>query len=102
MARWIEIRSGDRLPESFTIKVGDLLMFSASGGRLRSDENVLELLGHFIPAVLGDNWQILSPVATPNSVFFIARASGVAVIEIVKGDPWHASTTTRHAIRVED
>jgi len=79
-------------------------MFGGSGGQLRSGENVLELLGHFVPAVVGDNRQILSPSATPNCVFFIARASGAGVIEIVKGDPWLGSTrnTSIVKIRVDD
>jgi len=101
MAHLIEFRSGEHLPKALTIKVGDLLMFGATGGHLRSGENVLEFLGAFVPAVLGDNGKILSPAAAPNSVFFLARVSGVAAIDIVKGDPWRAPVAIKLKITVE-
>jgi hypothetical protein len=101
MPRLIELRSAERLPESLTIRVGDLLMFGASGGHLRSGGEVLELIGPFVPAVLGDNGQILSPAAAPNAVFFLARSVGIAPIDVFEGDPWHGPKINRLTITVE-
>lgn len=101
MGRLIDARGEQRLPSALTVRVGDLLTFAASGGHIRSGTDVLELLGPFVPGVIGTNGQVLSPVAAPNAVLFLARGPGVASIDVVTGDPWHGPRTTAMDISVE-
>jgi hypothetical protein len=78
-----------------------VLYFGATGGHVHSGAEVVEILGPFLPGVLGDNGQIFSPMGAPNAVLFLARRPGRATIDVVTGDPWHAPKTTALAITVE-
>jgi hypothetical protein len=100
MGRLIEIPDAQALPPSVTVDVGDLLCFAASGGHVQSGADVVEMLGPFLPGVLRDNGEILSPMGAPNTVFFFARRPGRATIDVVTGDPWHAPQTTTLQITV--
>jgi hypothetical protein len=101
MARLIEIQHAQGFPPSLTIQVGDVLAFGATGGHVQSGANVIEILGPFLPAVVGDNGQILSPMGAPNAVWFLARRPGRATIDVVTGDPWQAPQTTTLDITIE-
>ena len=101
MGRLIEVQHAQACPSSLTINVGDVLAFGATGGHVQSGTNVLELLGPFLPAILGNNGEILSPLGAPNAVWFVARRSGRARIDVVTGDPWQAPQTTILDIIVE-
>jgi hypothetical protein len=101
MGRLIEVQHTQDLPTSLTIRVGDLLVFGASGGHVHSGTEVVEILGPFLPGVLGDDGQILSPMGVPNAVLFLARRPGRATIDVVTGDPWHEPKTTALGITVE-
>ena len=101
MARLIEVRSEESVPPSLKLKVGDLLSFAATGGHVRSGADVVEILGPFTSGVIVDASEILSPAGGPGVVMFLARHTGQAQIEVVTGDPWHASRTTKLEIIVE-
>jgi hypothetical protein len=101
MGRLIEVQLEQGLPPRLTISVGDVLAFGSSGGHVQSGKDVLEILGPFLPAVLGVNGQIVSPMGAPNTVWFLARRPGHARIDVVTGDPWHAPQTTTMDITVE-
>jgi hypothetical protein len=101
MGRLIEVQHAQDLPTRLTIRVGDVLIFRASGGHVHSGAEVVAILGPFIPGVLGDNGQIVSPMGSPNRVLFLARHPGRATIDVVTGDPWHAPKTTALSITVE-
>jgi hypothetical protein len=102
MSRLIKIQPGlAALPPALTVQVRDVLVFAATGGHVRSGQNVVELLGAFVTGVLGDDGQILSPAGAPNAVLFLARQPGRAMIDVVTGDPWHASKSTTLEITVE-
>jgi hypothetical protein len=73
------------------VRVGDLLMFGASGGRLLEGEKTAELLGVFSTSVLSDDGRVLSPVGPPTTALFRALQSGRAGIELVTGDPWQGT-----------
>ncbi len=73
------------------VRVGDLLMFGASGGHLLEGGPTVELLGVFSTGVLSDDGRVLSPVGPPTSVLFRALQSGHARIELIRGDPWQAT-----------
>ena len=101
MGRLIEIQHGQGFPPSLTLKVGDMLVFGATGGHIQSGVDILEFFGPFLPGVVGDNGQILSPMGAPNTILFLARSPGRAIIELVTGDPWHAPQTNTLDIAVE-
>lgn len=101
MSRLIEVQHAQDLPTSLTIGVGDVLRFGATGGHVHSGAEVVEILGPFLPGVVGDNGEILSPMGSPNAMLFVARRPGRATIDVVTGDPWHATETTALDITVE-
>jgi hypothetical protein len=101
MGRLIEIEHVGEGPPTLTVHVGDVLLFKATGGHVQSGDDVVEMLGAFLPAVQGDNGNILTPMGAPNTVLFRALRPGRASIDVVTGDPWHAPQTTTLAITVE-
>jgi hypothetical protein len=101
MGRMIEVQRAQNLPTRLTIRVGDVLIFGATGGHVYSGAEVVEILGPFIRGVLGDNGRIVSPMGAPNRVLFLARHPGRARIGLVTGDPWRTPKTTALHITVE-
>jgi len=97
MARLIEIQTGQAL----AVRAGDLLVFEASGGHVRSGAQSVELLGAFLRSVVGDDGRVLSPQGAPNAVVFLARRPGPAEIDVVTGDPWHGPETVPVRVTVE-
>jgi hypothetical protein len=55
--------------------------------------DVVEIVGPFLPGVLREGGEILSPMGAPNAVLFLARRPGRAAIDVVTGDPRHAPQT---------
>src|ERR1051326_1125866 len=100
MGRLIEVDDPKSCHDRLTIRVGDVLLFRASGGRIRAGADVLELLGPFVPAVVGDDGEIFSPTAPPNTLLFRALRPGQAAIDVITGDPWHRPETTEITINV--
>ena len=101
MGRLIEVQDALSIRKDLTVRIGDVLMFSASGGRVRSGQEAVELLGLFAPAVLGGNEEVLSPAAAPNTALFLAFSAGRATIDVVMGDPWHSHQTATLSVIVE-
>jgi hypothetical protein len=101
MARLIEIDKPQELPARILIDVGDVLLFKASGGRVRSGATAVETLGPFIPGLLGNRGEILSPMGAPNTILFVARHPGHATIDVITGDPWRKSRSTVIDVDVE-
>ena len=90
MARMIEVQDAEAYPSLLTIKTGDVLLFRAAGGHVKSGSDVVELLGPFVSAVLSDDGRVVTPMGPPNTVLFRARQPGRARIDVVTGDPFHA------------
>lgn len=101
MRRLIEVKHTEALPQSLTIKEGDLLVISATGGRLQADTEAIEIIGPFISGVVGDNSEIFSPMGAPNRVALLARRPGRATIDLITGDPWRSPKTTTIELIVE-
>lgn len=98
MSRLIEIRPAARaLPDELTVAAGDVLRFSASGGRV-THGTAVQVIGIFVPAVLGIDDHVLTPASSPNTVLFRAMAPGRAGIDVVTGDPWRSPV--RHTMTV--
>jgi hypothetical protein len=100
MARLIDIIDAAECPANLTLEAGDLLRFGATGGRVRSGSSAVEMLGPFIPGVLSNDGEIISPAGPPGTVLFLARRPGRAVIDVIIGDPFHTTATTTIAIDV--
>jgi hypothetical protein len=101
VSRLIDIQPGQQeLPAELVVEVGDVLRFAATGGHIRSGTAV-ELIGILNEGVLGTNGQVLSPMGAPGTVLFRAIGPGLAVLDIVTGDPWQSATTLALNIRVE-
>ncbi|MBF8193870.1 hypothetical protein ITP53_50990 [Nonomuraea sp. K274] len=90
VARVIELRPAEEGPPSLTLRVGDLLMVWATGARVRSGADSLELLGPFLIGVLGTDGQVHAPEGLPSKVALVARRSGRAEIDFALGGPWPA------------
>ena len=108
MARLIEIQDVTMLPTKLSIRLGDILWFSATGGRVSSNEasssvktDVVRALGAFSPGVVGPAGEIVSPAGPPSTVLFLASSVGAASIEVMTGDPWHHVRTTLLDVTVE-
>jgi hypothetical protein len=101
MSKLIEIGPTQGLPARLAIKVGDVLKFRATGARVPSPTNVLEIIGFYISSVVGDDGQVLTPMGAPNAVLIIGRHPGRAMLEVVTGDPWNGGRTTKLQVDVE-
>jgi hypothetical protein len=101
MARLIEVQNPQSVSSGMVLKVGDVLLFRATGGHVQSGAEVVQMVGAFVPAILGDNASILTPMGAPNTVLFRALQPGQAMIDVITGDPWRASQRTELAIVVE-
>jgi len=102
MGRLIEMQTDQDLPPSLVVSAGDLLVFEASGGHVRSGAEAVELLGAFLRSVVGNDGRVLSPQGAPNAVAFLALRPGSAKIDVVTGDPWHDPKTVPLLITVEE
>jgi hypothetical protein len=101
MGRLIEVQDAQSCQAPLVVSAGDMLLFHASGGHIRSGGDVLEMMGPFLSAVLGDDGSVLAPMGAPNTVLFLARRPGRAAIDVVTGDPWHGPRTMALDIAIE-
>jgi hypothetical protein len=87
MPRLIEL-GAEALPPALRLRVGDLLLFRATGGRVAVGEGVLEPLGAFRSANATPEGEVLEPAGSPDAVVFLARCAGRVRIEVMRGDPF--------------
>ena len=83
MARLVEV--GEAIPATLTVRAGDLLNFSASGGLVERGKKVLRPLGPFKPGVVGLNGRLLSPETVPTNMLFHAVGPGKARLTLFAG-----------------
>jgi hypothetical protein len=101
MSRLIEVERPEDCPSPLVIRVGDVLLLRATGGRVRRGGSVVQLLGPFLQAVVGTAGGVMVPEGPPGAVLVRARRPGVATVEVFTGDPWHRTRTTRLEVHVE-
>lgn len=101
MARLIEVHDARACPTPLVIRPGDVLMFTAVGGRLISGGEVAELSGPFTQAVVGDDGDVYSPAGPPNRIIVSARRPGRALIEVFTAEPFSTPHITALKITVE-
>lgn len=102
MPRFVEITEIPKSTSPLTVEVSDVLFVRACGGHVREGAAVLELLGHYIEAVVGTTGGVLAPAGAPNVMLARALKPGSAVLEVVTGDLWHSVTSTSLSIQVID
>ena len=102
MTRLVEIDDPTACGPTLLVKVGDLLVFAASGGRADTSSTVLRLLGVFVRAVVGTTGTVVPPIGPPNAVVFLAQHTGHAAIEVVSGDPFRVPEAAALTVIVED
>jgi hypothetical protein len=100
MARLIDIQPGGGQRLALTLNVGDVIVAGASGVRVRSGAEAVEIVGPLVPGTLAGD-QILSPAGAPNTVLVVARKAGRSTVELVIGDPWHAPQRASLELSVE-
>jgi hypothetical protein len=101
MPRLIELPDAQQSPAIETIAVGDLLWCHASGARVRAGQKVVELLGAYRQAIVGDAGAVVTPMGPPNCVLLRARAPGRARVDLLVGDPFGAPQTVAIEIHVD-
>lgn len=101
MAQLIEIDSTIPASEKIKINSGDILLFKATGGYIKSGEEVVEVLGAFSPGHLLSSGEKVSPQGTPGTVLVRALKPGTAQINIVRGDPWNIFRDSVYELQVE-
>jgi hypothetical protein len=78
-----------------------MLVFNATGGHIRDGAQFVQFLGAYLAAALAADGNIIAPAGNPNHAIFLAQAPGNAAIDVVTGDPWRTSDTTRLALTIE-
>ena len=101
MARLIEVQEPDQFRAPLAVRVGDVLVFQATGARISDGESALEILGPFVSAVVGENGAVLAPMGFPNAVLVRACGPGKATLELFTGDPFHGRRTTTLRITID-
>ena len=101
MSRLIEVQRVEDCTSPLVVRVGDVLLLHASGGRVRSGGAAVELWGPFLPAVIASTGEVLAPTGAPNTVLLRARAPGPATLDMFTGDPWHAPRIVTLSLAVE-
>jgi hypothetical protein len=99
MARLIEVQDVDALPGALTLAVGDVLWFTASGGRVQSGD-VVVAIGAFQQGFVGPDGQVVTPAGPPTAMLFAARATGRAMIDVMTGDPFRGARTSTFEVIV--
>ncbi len=100
MPRLIEVRTRPGLPLQLTVQVGDILLITATGGRVRGGSAV-GLIGSYARGALAAGGRVLAPIGAPSKVLFQAEHPGKAEIEVVMGDPWRATSIWTLEVLVE-
>lgn len=98
MARLINIDGP--IAALINLQTGDLMVIAASGGRVMSGHEVVELLGPFYPGVLSATGDIIEPAGSPGTVIIVARRPGMATIETFWGDSWSNPKMINSTIKV--
>jgi hypothetical protein len=101
VARLIDVPPEFGGASPLVVRVGDVLSFAASGGRVTAGPRVLERLGPFLPAVVGLDGRVLAPEGAPSAVLFVARTPGRATLDVMVGQPWRSPATTTVIVDVE-
>lgn len=100
MSRLIDI--GTEPASELTVRVGDVLSFAASGGRVEEGDLAIEALGAFQPAVVATNGEVMSPQTPATTMLFRATATGRARLSLFSSLDWAAPTARSVEIVVAD
>ncbi len=99
MSRLIDI--GNDAAADLIVRVGDVLSFAASGGRVEQGASSVEVLGSFLPGVVGTHGEVLSPETPPPTTLFRTLGPGRARLSLFSGRNWADPQTRSVEILVE-
>jgi hypothetical protein len=99
--RLIDVQDEQQCPTPLLLRAGDVVLFHASGARVRSGADVVEVLGSFNQALIGLDGTIMAPSGAPNAVLLRTRKIGDATVDLFAGDPWHSPRTKTLVLKVE-
>ncbi|HEU0099762.1 MAG TPA: hypothetical protein VFQ67_13440 [Allosphingosinicella sp.] len=99
MSRLIDV--GDDAVADLVVRVGDVLSFAASGGKVERGASSVEALGSFLPAVVATSGDVLSPETPATTTLFRALAPGRARLSLYSGRDWSVPETRSVEILVE-
>jgi hypothetical protein len=102
MRRLIEIDPTKNFPTRLRMKIGDVIELRASGARLQDNTTVLEIAGFFTRSVVGNNYEVLTPIGAPNTVLILVHGPGEAIVEVITGDPWRSTKISHLQVTVEE
>jgi len=100
MSRLIDI--GTAPVAELIVRVGDVLSFGASGGRVEEGASAMEALGAFQPAIVATNGEVLAPESPPTTMLFRATGPGRAKLSLFSSLDWSAPTARSVEIVVRD
>ncbi len=100
MSRLIDIGT-DPVAE-LRLRVGDVVSFGASGGRVEEGGSAVEALGAFQPAIVATDGTVMSPETPPTTILFRATGEGRARLSLFSGLDWAAPTRRSVDIVVGD
>lgn len=82
MSRLIELQDPAGCPSPLAVRPGDVLLCSATGGRIVAGDDVAEVLGGYLTAVVGITGTVVEPMGAPNAVLVRVLAAGLAALEL--------------------
>jgi hypothetical protein len=100
MSRLIDI--GTEPVAELIVRVGDVLSFGASGGRVEEGGSAIEALGAFRPAIVATTGEVMSPETPATTMLFRAVARGRARLSLFSSLDWAAPATRSVEIVVGD
>lgn len=100
MPRLIELQNVQECRGAISIRVDDVLLIPASGGRVESGAS-LEVGGPYNVATAIDTGEVLTATGAPHTILVWARTPGQAALEVTTGDPWRQTQMTLLRINVE-
>lgn len=102
MARLFEIDDPSACPSPLPLRPGEVARVAVSGGRVVSGGAAVEVLGPFVPAILGAGGALLTPMGPPGAILLVARSPVPAEVEVFAGDPFRALWLHRIRLVVAD
>jgi hypothetical protein len=85
MSRLIELQDPAGCESPLVVRAGDVLLCSATAGRVVAGDEVAQVLGGFLTAVVGVTGIVVEPMGAPNAVLVHVLMPGRATIEFGVG-----------------